>query len=61
MNKKTIDIAQIRAAAEELSDWQQARAEHLARMADEENFFRLRVAPKGRRNSEGEEIGRAHV
>ena len=56
MNKKTIDIAQIRAAAAELSDWQQARAEHLARMADEENFFRLRVAPKGRRNSEGEEF-----
>ena len=54
MSKKIIDIPQIRAAMEELTSWQRARADHLARQADEENFFRLRVAPKGRRNSEGE-------
>ncbi len=52
--KNTIDVEQIRAAAEELADWQRARADHLARIADEEDFFRLRVLPKAHRNSEGE-------
>lgn len=54
MKEKIIDVPQIRGAMEELMRWQRSRAEHLARMSDEENFYRMRVTPKGRRNSEGE-------
>ncbi|MBR6727283.1 MAG: hypothetical protein IKM08_03740 [Clostridia bacterium] len=54
MKEKIIDTPHIRAAMEELMHWQRSRADHLARIDEEENFYRMRVAPKGRRNSEGE-------
>ncbi|MBQ8358033.1 MAG: hypothetical protein IJX39_09550 [Clostridia bacterium] len=54
MKNKTIDVPQVRKAMEELLDWQRASRDFLARMADEEAFYRLRVMPKGRQNSEGE-------
>lgn len=54
MKEKIIDIPQVRAAMEELMRWQKARSAHLARIADEENFYRLRVAPRAHRSSEGE-------
>lgn len=59
MKEKIIDVPQIRGAMEELMRWQRSRAEHLARMSDEENFYRMRVTPKGRRNSEGESFAPA--
>lgn len=52
--EKIIDVPQIRDAMEELTDWQRARTDFLARVSDEENFYRMRVMPRGHRNSEGE-------
>lgn len=54
MNEKIIDVPQIRGAMEQLTAFQRSRADFLARIGEEENFYRMRVAPKGRRNSEGE-------
>ena len=50
MKKKIIGKAQIKAAMEELLDWQRERADFVARLEDEEQFFRLRVAPKRHHN-----------
>ena len=50
MKSKTIGKIQVRAAMEELLSWQKARVDFIARIDDEENFYRLRVAPRAHRN-----------
>ncbi|MBE6703232.1 MAG: hypothetical protein E7585_07480 [Ruminococcaceae bacterium] len=55
MKAKIIDTPQIRSAMEELLSWQKSRAEFISRVEEEENFYRLRVAPKSHRSKgEGE-------
>ena len=54
MKHKIIDTPQIRGAMEELLRWQKANEDFFARVEDEENFYRLRVAPRAFRNSDGE-------
>ncbi len=52
--KNLIGKAEITTAREELLEWHKAREEFAARVADEENWYRRRVAPRAHRNSEGE-------
>lgn len=52
--KNVIGKAQIAAAREELLGYARAREEFAARVAEEENWYRRRVAPRAHRNSEGE-------
>ena len=54
--KNIIGKAQIRAATEELLAWRRDREGFLARVREEEDWYRLRVTPNARRNSEGEVI-----
>ena len=55
MKKKTvIGKEEIRAATEELMRWRRAREPFAARVAQEEDWYRLRMMPKPRENSEGE-------
>lgn len=54
MKHKKIDAPQVKGAMEELLRWQKANQDFFARVEDEENFYRLRVAPRSHRNSEGE-------
>ena len=56
MKQKVIDVPQIRGAMEELMRWQRDRAEFNARVADEEEFYRLRVKPKAHRGESGEQF-----
>ena len=56
MRKKKIDVPQIRAAMEQLRDWSRARADFAARVAEEEEFYRLRVSPKPHTGAKGEEF-----
>ena len=56
MKKKKIDIPQIRAAMEELRAWSHARSDLTARLAQEEEFYRLRIAPRAHCNTEGEDF-----
>lgn len=57
MRKRSmIGKAEIRAAMEELLHWRREREGFAARVAEEEEWYRLRVAPRARRNSEGEVI-----
>jgi len=56
MRKKKIDIPQIRAAMAELRAWSHARADLTARLAQEEEFYRLRIAPRAHCNTEGEDF-----
>ena len=52
--KNVIGKAEIAAAREELLSFAKAREEFAARVAEEENWYRRRVAPRAHRNSEGE-------
>ena len=52
--KNIIDAAKVKAAMGELISWQGAQAEFLARVAAEEEFYRMRVCPKVHANTEGE-------
>lgn len=55
MRKKTvIGKAEVRAAMEELLSWRRASESFFARVRDEEEWYRLRVAPHVHHNSEGE-------
>ena len=54
MKRKIIDVPQIRGAMEELLRWQREKSDFLARVENEEQFYRLRVAPKAHQSSEGE-------
>ena len=54
MKRKIIDVPQIRGAMEELLNYQRAKSPFLARVENEEQFYRLRVAPTAHSNSEGE-------
>ena len=54
MKRKIIDVPQIRGAMEELLNYQRAKNPFLARVENEEQFYRLRVAPTAHSNSEGE-------
>ncbi len=55
MRRKTvIGKAEVRAAMEELLAWRREREGFFARVRDEEEWYRLRMAPRARRNSEGE-------
>lgn len=55
-NMNVIDKAAVRAAMEELTAWRRDREPFNARTRDEENWYRMRVAPHNHRNSEGEDI-----
>jgi len=54
--KNIIGKPQIRAATEELLAWRRERESFLSRVREEEDWYRLRVMPNARRNSEGEVI-----
>ena len=54
MKRKIIDVPQIRGAMEELLRWQREKSDFLARVENEEQFYRLRVAPKAHQSSDGE-------
>lgn len=54
MKNKIIDTPQVRGAMEELLRWQKANAAFIARVEEEEKFYRLRVFPRAHSNSEGE-------
>ena len=54
--KNVIGKVQLRAATEELMAFRRAREGFLARVREEEDWYRLRVTPNARRNSEGEVI-----
>ena len=54
--KNQIGKAEIKAAMEELLAWRHEREGLAARIREEENWYRLRVAPNARQNSEGERI-----
>ncbi len=54
IKKPPVGLAQILAAGEELRRFRRARAAFDSRVREEEAFFRLRVAPKGHKNKEGE-------
>ncbi|MBQ8351597.1 MAG: hypothetical protein IJW51_04865 [Clostridia bacterium] len=55
MRRKTvIGKAEVRAAMEELLAWRRASECFMARVKDEEEWYRLRVAPRAHKNSEGE-------
>ncbi|MBQ3064552.1 MAG: hypothetical protein IJC99_07145 [Clostridia bacterium] len=55
MKKKTIiGKPEIKAAAEELLVWRREREGLATRIREEENWYRLRMAPQARQNSEGE-------
>ena len=54
MKRKIIDLPQIRAAAEELESFRRSRAAFHARVADEEEFYRMRVRPRAHSGEEGE-------
>lgn len=54
MKDRIIDTPRIRGAMEELLRWQKANAAFIARVKDEEKFYRLRVSPRAHSNSEGE-------
>ena len=54
--RKIIDVPQVRKAMEELLSWQQRRSSFDARVAEEEEYYRLRVHPKSHQNAEGEEF-----
>ena len=54
--KNVIGKAEIRLATEELLAWRRAREGFAARLREEEDWYRLRVTPRARRNSEGEVI-----
>ena len=57
MKKRTvIGKGEIRAAAEELLAWRREREGFAARVSEEEAWYRLRMAPRARQNSEGERI-----
>ena len=54
--RNVIGKAEIKAATEELLAWRREREGFAARVREEENWYRLRVAPHARQNSEGERI-----
>ena len=54
MKHKIIDTPQVRGAMEELLRWQKSNYDFFARVEDEENFYRMRVAPRAHQNSDGE-------
>ena len=54
MKHKIIDTPQVRGAMEELLRWQKSNCDFFARVEDEENFYRMRVAPRAHQNSDGE-------
>ncbi len=55
MRRKTvIGKAEVRAAMEELLAWRRERESFAARVRDEEDWYRLRMAPRARKNSDGE-------
>ena len=54
--KNIIGKEELRAATEELLAWRRAREGFSARVREEEDWYRLRVTPRARRNSEGEVI-----
>ncbi len=57
MRRKTvIGKPEIRAATEELLAWRREKEGFLSRLREEEDWYRLRVTPNARRNSEGEVI-----
>ena len=57
MKKKTvIGKAQLIAAREELARWQRERAPFEARVAQEENWYRMRISPRAHHNTPDEKI-----
>lgn len=54
MKRKVIDVPQIRAAGEELINWKNSRYSFDSRVADEEDFYRMRVRPKAHKGESGE-------
>ena len=57
MTKRTIiDVPQVRAAMQELLSWQKARIAFDARLAEEEEYYRLRVRPKSHKGVDGEDF-----
>lgn len=52
--RNLIGKPQIKAAAEELLAWRREREGLATRIREEENWYRMRVAPHARQNSEGE-------
>ncbi len=52
--RNMVGRAEIKAATEELLGWRREREGLAARIREEENWYRLRMAPHARQNSEGE-------
>ena len=54
--RNVIGKAEIKAATEELLAWRREREGLATRIREEESWYRMRVAPHARQNSEGERI-----
>ena len=54
--RRIIDVPQVRSAMEELLTFQRARSSFDARVAEEEEYYRLRVRPKPHKGTDGEDF-----